>query len=265
MRVGLIGNHQGLARALSEAGIEFAFHPAGAPGEVGIGRGNVRVAADFAELCGALEDPRLVLLDLPLGAEIDRTIDTAYVAMEPGDAVIDPSGSYWGDTLQRYRRMRHRSLFYVDVALLGPAPGATVLAAGDERGVDLALPLLERLAAPKTVVRAGGAGAAHHALMVRDAIAGSLAQALSEAQQILEAFPNEPAASDSILRELWPASPQPAGPRAAWLLEDAVQLQAAVPHLAQAVMLELGHALDEHRATAPAPRVGGFVHPDEIL
>ena len=42
--------------------------------------------------------------------------------MEPGDVVIDVTPSYWGDTLRRFRRMRHRSLFYVDVALIRQTP-----------------------------------------------------------------------------------------------------------------------------------------------
>ena len=63
---------------------------------------------------------------------------------------------------------------------------------------------------------------------------------------------------------LWP-SRGPASAAAAWLLDDAVRLHAVIPLLAQGVMLELGAALDDHRAVEVPPRVGGFVHPDEIL
>jgi hypothetical protein len=113
------------------------------------------------------------------------------------------------------------------------------------------------------VVRAGGAGAAHFAVMVREAVATSMAHALSEARQLLEAYPNRPEPA-AILEQLWP-EPTPEAPRAAWLLDDAVRLEAAVPLLAQAIMLDLGAALDEHRSAGPMPRVGGFVHPDEVL
>jgi 6-phosphogluconate dehydrogenase (decarboxylating) len=263
VRIGLIGNHHGLAERLGEAGIDVVIHPAGTVNPAGLDRpGVVRIArheAFFAEL----EHPRLFLLDLPLGTAIDAAIDEAYVTMEPGDVVLDPSGSYWGDTLRRFRRMRHRSLFYVDLALLGEPPGSVVLAGGDPRGIGPAAPLLERLARPGGVIHAGGAGAAHYALMVREAVATSVTHALSEARQLLEAYPNEPE-PDAIAAELWPASPQP-GLRAAWLLDDAIRLEAAIPLLAQSVMLEIGHALDEHRSTEPAPRVGPFVHPDDIL
>ena len=52
---------------------------------------------------------------------------------------------------------------------------------------------------------------------------------------------------------------------AAWLLDDAIRLEAAVPLLAQSIMLELGAALDDYRSAEADPRVGGFVHPDDIL
>jgi 6-phosphogluconate dehydrogenase (decarboxylating) len=263
VRAGLIGNHQGLARQLSAAGVAVVVHPAGTAGAAGLDGGDVTVIDRYESFFGELEHPRLFVLDLPLGDAIDRAIDEAYVFMEPGDAVLDPSGSYWGDTLRRFRRMRHRALFYLDLGLIGEVPGATVLAAGDSRGVDLCWPLLERLAKPSGVVRAGGAGAAHFAVMVHEAVATSMAHALSEARQLLEAYPNHPEPA-VVLEQLWP-EPTPETPRAAWLLDDAVRLEAAVPLLAQAVMLDLGVALDEHRSAGPMPRVGGFVHPDEIL
>jgi 6-phosphogluconate dehydrogenase len=264
VRVGLIGNQHGLARILGEAGVEVLAHPAGTSNPDGLDHPRVRVVADQAAFVDGLEHPRRFLLDLPLGPGIDGAIDAAYLVMEPGDLVLDPTGSYWGDTLRRFRRMRHRSLFYVDVALLGTPPSGAVLAAGDRRGVDLARPLLDRLAAPRRVVHAGGAGAAHFALMLREAVATSVRHALSEAQQLLEAYPNQPEHAAAILEQLWPASPTP-GVRAGWLLDDAVRLEASVPHLAQGIMLEIGHALDEQRPAESAARVGGFVHPDDIL
>jgi 6-phosphogluconate dehydrogenase len=263
VRIGLIGNHHGFAERLGEAGIDVVAHPAGTANRAGLDAAGVRLVDRYDAFFAEIEHPRVFLLDLPLGAAIDRVIDEAYVTMEPGDVVLDPSGSYWGDTLRRFRRMRHRSLFYVDLALLDGLVGGTILVAGDERGVELAQPLLERLARDDGVIRAGGAGAAHYALMVREAVATSVIHALSEARQLLEAYPNEPE-PDAVAAGLWPESPPP-GLRASWLLDDAVRLEAAIPLLAQSVMLEIGHALDEHRSQEPAPRVGPFVHPDDIL
>lgn len=263
MRIGLIGNQTGSARQLVESGLEPIFHAAGTVNPGGLGHAALRQVERFAEFFEALEHPRFFLLDLPLGQSIDHVIDEAYVVMEPGDVVLDPTGSYWGDTLRRYRRMRHRSLYYVDLALVGEMPGGTVLAGGDERGVTLALPVLERLAATGAVIRAGGSGAAHFASTVHAGVANAVTHALSEARQLLEAYPNEPEA-EALAAGLWPQAPA-AGDSGAWLLDDAIRLQAAIPLLAQGVMLEMAAALEERRSFDVAPRVGGFVHPDDIL
>ena len=254
MRIGLFGNHTGLAGRLSVAGVEVVVHGA-SPG------GAVRTVEGLEGFFEALNHPRLFPLALPAGAEVDRVIDESYVVMEPGDVVIDATPSYWGDTLRRFRRMRHRSVFYVDAALL-PERGAALLA-GDQRGTDLAMPLMERLTRPGGAVRAGEAGAAHFARMVHAGVAMAVEHAVSEARQLLEAYPNE-ADPEPVADLLWPGR-DVASPAAAWLLEDAVRLHAVIPLLAQSVMLEMGAALDDHRAVEVPPRVGGFVHPDDIL
>jgi 6-phosphogluconate dehydrogenase (decarboxylating) len=89
------------------------------------------LAERLVELIEHLDEPRLFVLDLPVGPTIDRLIDAAYVIMGPGDVVIDTSASYWCDTLRRYARMRHRSLFYIDVGLL---PGG-ILVSGTRKAL----------------------------------------------------------------------------------------------------------------------------------
>jgi hypothetical protein len=253
VRAGIIGRADRLAPRLAAAGLELVTAGAG--------------TSPYQAVADRLDHPRLFLLDLEPGPEVDRLVDEAYTAMEPGDLVVDLTGSYWGDTLRRYRRMRHRSLFYLDAAAIdGPGTGPVLLVAGDARGVDLARPFLERLAAGAAarLLHAGEAGAAHYALMVHDAWRTALAHAASEVHQALEAFPNG-TASPELPGALTGALGDGHGPRAAWLLDDAVRLEAATPLLAQAVMLEVATALDEFRASPPPARVGPFVHPDEIL
>ena len=221
--------------------------------------GSSNLSSYFEEL----EHPRFFLLDLPFGEHIDRIIDEAYVVMEPGDVVLDRTASYWGDTLRRYRRMRHRSLYYVDLALIGKMPGGTVLAAGDERGVALASRVLSRLAGTGGVIRAGGSGAAHFALMVRAGVANAVTHAPQRGPAVAGGL-SERTRRRRVNSRLWPQAPASAD-CGAWLLDDAVRLHAAIPLLAQGIMLEMAATLDESRSFDVAPRVGGFVHPDDIL
>lgn len=215
------------------------------------------LVGDFPEFFERLEFPRIHLLDLPAGPIVDQVIDTAYVTMEPGDVVIDATPSYWADTLRRWRRMRHRSIFYLDLAETDDG----LLVAGDGRGVALARPVLERLAGSGRLIAAGEAGAAHYAAMVRDGIAAALDHARGEAQQLLEAYPGS-LDSAAVLPHL--ASPLAAGQRAGWILDDALQLQASVPAMAQAVMLRLAEDLEAQELSAPPQRLGPFVRPDDL-
>lgn len=264
MRVGIIGKAQALLARAGAAGLEAVAHAPTAGAGPALGGTSPPSVPDYQGFLDLLDHPRIYLLDLDPGPGVDAVVDEAYASMEPGDVVVDLTGSYWGDTLRRYRRMRHRSLYYVDAALIDDtAAGPSLLLAGDPRGVELAAPPLAVLASPGTLVPAGAAGAAHYALMLHDAWRTALSQAASEIHQALEAYPTG-AAAPELLHTLTGGVADGRGPRASWLLDDAVRLEAATPLLAQAVMLELATALEELRTSPPPVRVGGFVHPEEI-
>ncbi len=263
VKLAIIGDATGIADRAAAAGLEVLCFPTShREGEALEGRGHRLVEAwtDFFE---ALEAPRIHLLDLPLGERLDAVIDEGSAVMEPGDVLVDPGGSWWCDTLRRYRRLRHRALYYVDAALFGEGASALLLASGDPAGVEIAMPVLSQLVAPGRAHAFGSPGAAHYARMVGDGVATALAQAHSEAVQLMEAWPGE--ADLEIARGLWPFENMPPAPRDSWLLDDAVRLEAAVPLLAQAVMLRMAERLDEHSSEPPAPRVGGFGLPEDIL
>lgn len=222
----------------------------------------VETVEALLELQERLEPPRCFLLDGP-AETVDAVIDAASREIEPGDVVLDLAPSWWCDTLRRHRRLRHRSLFHLDAAELSGPGGRVLLVGGDVRGLSLARPLLEALAAPGRAVHAGGAGAAHWTAEVAAALATLRAQAESEARALLEAFPNglaaQPVATALGLGRV------AADPRALWLPDDALRLQAPAPLLAQAAMQEVVQALDEERERPPPPRRGPFALPEEIL
>jgi 6-phosphogluconate dehydrogenase (decarboxylating) len=252
-RVGLIGRAAGWGEAARDAGLAVVGR-----------REDGAIAGDtieaWSELFTRLEHPRRVLLDLAAGPEIDALLDEAYPFLEPGDVVIDLTPSWWCDTLRRWRRMRHRALYHVDAARL--ADGVLVVA-GDPDGVALAAPVLQRLAgAGGRLLEAGNAAHAHAVAALARALALARAQLQDEAHQLLEALPG--IGPVGPLLSALEAADQPADGRETWLLDDAVRLDAATPLLAQAVMLARAHALETHEPLLTAPRLGPFVHPDEI-
>lgn len=258
MKVGVIGGGGGVAASLEAAGIAVVGCAAGEiAADPGIER--VEVYAGFLE---ALDYPRRYVLDMPPGAAIDAVIDVAYQTMEPGDVVIDATASYWGDTLRRYRRMRHRSLFYQDIARLAVPDGEALVVSGDAKGLKLTTDLFEAWARPGRVRPVAGAGFAHYLAMLDAAAIAARRQLAGELNQLVEAYPGEvdEATKATFCTALGPLDLG----RAGWLLDDAVRLEAAVPLTAQALMLGIGEALEAHQSTPPPPR-GAFVHPDDIL
>ena len=258
MRIGVIGGGSGMATSLQRAGIEVVGCAAGGqPPEPGI-----ETVGSYADYLEALDYPRRYVLDLTAGPGIDLVIDEAYQTMEPGDVVIDPTLSYWGDTLRRYRRMRHRSLFYQDVACIAGPDGPSLVVAGDAKGLPLSVDILEAWAAPGRLRSVAGAGFAHYLAMVEAAAEIAKGSIASEVAQLIEAYPGE------VTAEAKAAFCPPHGTlgigRAGWLLDDAVRLEAAVPLIAQALMQGMAEALEAHASTPPPPR-GAFVHPDDIL
>ncbi len=258
MKVGVIGGGSGLAASLEAAGIEVVGCPAGAhavdPGIEQVGQ--------YRDFLDALDYPRRYVLDLPPGPTIDTVIDEAYQTMEPGDVVLDPTASYWGDTLRRYRRMRHRSLFYQDMARLEEGEGPALVVSGDAKGLSLTTGLLEAWSAPGKLRAIAGAGFAHYLAMVEAASIAARRQLQGEINQLVEVYPGEVGEAD---RAAFCVALAPlATDRAGWLLDDAVRLEAAVPLVAHAVMQGIGEALEAHESAPPPPR-GPFVHPDDIL
>ena len=261
LAAGLVGNAHGIGAMLVQAGLDLVART-DLPGEPAVPSGARTVFGDRA-FFETLSFPRRIVLDLAPGSVVDDVLDAIYPWLEPGDVVLDFSGSYWVDTLRRFRRMRHRAIYHVDAAWIGRGPIERYLVAGDAEGVDLAWPVLKVLADEGRLVRTGHAGTAHFAQGLGDAVAAVAGQLRGELRQMLEALPL-PQHVTPVLDALVPWRP-PAEGRAAWVLDDAVRLEAATPLLAAAVMLERAEQLEQHETPKALPRVGSYQDPDEIL
>ncbi|WP_084507082.1 NAD(P)-binding domain-containing protein [Geminicoccus roseus] len=261
LAVGLVGNAHGVGAGLVKAELDVVSR-SDLPGEPAAPAGTRAVTGERA-FFEALEFPRCIVLDLAPGPLVDEVIEAIYPWLEPGDVVLDFTGSYWVDTLRRFRRMRHRSIYHVDVASVGRRKEEHLLVAGDPEGVDIAMPILGSLTPPERLIRSGHAGTAHFGRALGDAVAAAVTQVRGELRQMLEALPLEQDVA-AILNALVPERAPPDG-RAPWVLDDAVRLEAATPLLAQAIMLERAEQLEQHVLPLTLPRVGPYQDPEEIL
>ena len=261
MKVGVIGQAGVETTRLADAGFELIARPSSDEHGDGFKLLDATLIAEYQAFWDHLEHPRVIVIDMPPGAGVDHLIDEAYETMEPADVVIDTTGSYWCDTLRRYRRMRHRALYYIDVAWVERNGQCLLLAGGDVKAINQASKFLISHCA--NFQHIGGPGIAHYAAVIEESMANAVAHIRNEAALMMEAWPAM--LNEESTKQLWPLVERPGLGRAAWQLDDAVQLEAATPLLAQTVMQSISDSLDDHNSSAPPPRVGPFQHPDEIM
>src|SRR5947209_1210344 len=119
----------------------------------------------LADLAAALHHPRIILLYIPAGPAVDKTLDELSAILDAGDIVADGGNSYWGDSIRRHARLRQKGIHFVDVGtsggLEGARHGACFMVGGEREPVARIEPILRALATEGGYVHAGGPGAGH--------------------------------------------------------------------------------------------------------
>lgn len=245
-----------------------------------------------------LSPPRTVFLYIPAGAAVDSVLDDLAETLERRDAVIDGGNSYWGDSIRRQQRCAQRGLGFIDLGTSGGIQGARqgpcLMAGGAPADVQRVEPILRALATEGGYVHAGPPGAGHLVKLVHNGIEFGMLQALGEGMSLLERSPLDLNIQEvlrcwrhgSVIRgwlvELLeegyrqrgglddvPAYVEDTG-EVAWLIEDAMRMEVAVPVIAQAVM-QLQASRDDQQDWARAIAVmrrgfGGHpLGPDEAI
>lgn len=269
LQFGIVGLGQigaSLSRQALNEGMEVVgFDLDGAPEE--LKRAGMTAVEAMSEFPGKLAAPRVVFLYVPAGAVVDKVLGELAEVLEPGDVLVDGGNSYWGDSLRRQRRLAEMGLQFVDLGTSGGVEGAekgACFMAGGERGaVALVEPIVKRLSVPGGYVHAGPPGSGHFVKLVHNGIEFGMLQAIGEGMSLLEHYRMNRASIDvaevlrcwsngSVIRswlvELMERSYREEGGlkpvppyiedtgEVNWLIGDAMQMEVAVPVIAQSVM-----------------------------
>ncbi|HEU4648382.1 MAG TPA: NADP-dependent phosphogluconate dehydrogenase [Gemmatimonadales bacterium] len=189
--VGLGRMGGGLALQAAEKGMRvIGFDPAGLRPELeAAGVTSVTLLTDFRM---TLASPRAVFLYVPAGPLVDQLIDQLAVVLEPGDVIVDGGNSYWGDSIQRYARLKPTGIRFVDLGTSGGVEGARhgacFMAGGTRPAVARIEPILKELAVPGGYVHAGPPGAGHFTKLVHNGIEFGMLQAIGEGVDLLEHY-----------------------------------------------------------------------------
>src|SRR3990172_326093 len=143
-------------------------------------------AYSLEDLVKKVSLPRTILMMIPAGESVDRTINALMPYLNKGDVMIDGGNSYYKDTLRRAKVLKNEGISYVDVGTSGGVwglkEGYSLMVGGEEKVVESLRPIFESLApAPdKGWGRVGPIGAGHFVKMVHNGVEYGLMQAYAE-------------------------------------------------------------------------------------
>jgi 6-phosphogluconate dehydrogenase len=239
-------------------------------------KAGIRLADDLAGLVKLLPQPRLVMLYIPAGAAVDETLDKLTGLLAPGDIVADGGNSYWGDSIRRYRRLQKAKLHFVDVGTSGgprgARDGACFMVGGEAAPVGRIEPLLRKLAVEGGYVYAGKPGAGHFVKLVHNGIEFGMLQAIGEGIDLLTHYGEALPVADilacwehgSVIRS-WlvelmeksyrekkldsvPSYVDDTG-EVNWLVDDALNMEVAIPVITQSVLQLVASRDGAHNAS----------------
>jgi 6-phosphogluconate dehydrogenase len=147
----------------------------------------------LAELVGALEKPRRILMMIMAGKPVDSVLEQLKPLLEAGDIVIDGGNTHFAATRRREEDLRKLGINFVGMGVSGGEEGArrgpSLMPGGTTAAWERLRPVLESMAAKTDsgpcVTHVGPDGAGHFVKMVHNGIEYGDMQLIAEAYDIL--------------------------------------------------------------------------------
>src|ERR1700749_624357 len=148
----------------------------------------------LAELVGALEKPRRILMMIMAGKPVDSVLEQLKPLLEKGDIVIDGGNTHFQETRRREADLAKLGINFVGMGVSGGEEGArhgpSLMPGGTVEAWNRLTPVLESIAAKTDsgpcVTHVGPRGAGHYVKMVHNGIEYGDMQLISEAYFILK-------------------------------------------------------------------------------
>jgi 6-phosphogluconate dehydrogenase len=158
--------------------------------------GRLLATASLAELAGALQRPRKIMLMIKAGEPVDMVLGQLKPLLDQGDIVIDGGNSWYLDTRRREQEYAGAGFRFFGVGVSGGEEGArhgpSLMPGGDSAAYQLIRPVFEAIAARTDsgacVTHVGPDGAGHFVKMVHNGIEYADMQFIAEAYHILAAI-----------------------------------------------------------------------------
>ena len=189
----------------------------------------IRMADDHAMLAGALDTPRVVLLMVKAGDQIDKEIAALRPYLSPGDVIVDGGNSRYLDTELRCSELAAVGIGFLGVGISGGAEGArhgaSMMVGGDAETWAKARGILASVAATSednqpTIQHFGTGGAGHFVKMIHNGIEYAIMQGIAECHDVLRDYGKLPADQIASHFARWGTD----GPGAGFLLEITAEI-----------------------------------------
>lgn len=167
------------ARKAEDAGLEDKIH----------------VCRDIETLCQSLDDRKVFLFSLPHGSPGDSVVKSLTPYLVRGDIVIDGSNEHYEVTQKRQGWLQSRGVSYIGMGVSGGFAGArngpSLMPSGDDKALDLLMPLLQKIAAKDDqgrpcVTKIGSGGSGHYVKMIHNGIEHGVMSVLCEAWALMD-------------------------------------------------------------------------------
>ena len=154
---------------------------------------NIIGAYSVAELVGALEKPRKVMLMVKAGQPVDDFIEQLLPYLEKGDIIIDGGNSHYPDTDRRVKYVESKGLLYVGTGVSGGEEGAlkgpSIMPGGSPAAWPYVKPIFQAISAQVDGQACcdwvGEGGAGHFVKMVHNGIEYGDMQLIAEAYLLM--------------------------------------------------------------------------------
>ncbi len=145
----------------------------------------------LGEMVKKLNPPRAIWMMVPVGAPVQRTIDTLAPQLSAGDILIDGGNSYYKDSVRRAHQLKEKGIHFVDVGTSGGVwglkEGFCMMIGAEEHIFRHLEPVLKSLAPEKGYAHVGSGGAGHLVKMVHNGIEYGMMESYAEGFEILAA------------------------------------------------------------------------------
>lgn len=161
--------------------------------EAGLGD-KVKPYKDYQSLCDSLSHPKVFILSIPHGSVGDSIVESLNDYIDRRDLVLDFSNEHYAATQRRQAKLMARGVSYIGSGVSGgyqsARAGPSISPSGDDRALDMVMPLLEKVAAKDKngnpcVKKMGPGGSGHYVKMIHNGIEQGMMSTLCEAWSLM--------------------------------------------------------------------------------